>query len=280
MGYFTLREKLRTRNHFPFRCGHNSVTGKVAANRYRLGQARISALWTDNPDSIVLSVIAIYAISWLLVEWLTFIGLRYDTYEMLLMGHEWQYGYWKHPALPPWIAEAVFIISGHSIRAVAALPIACAAIALWLVWVLCKPILGKAGAAIATALSVGSWYLMTPVTQFNHNIAQLPFWVLTVLMYRRATRLPTGLNWIAFGAVAALLVQTKYTGVLLLGTLFLHMCAYGDSRALLKQAKTWLSALVFTLLMLPLFRFLATQNAHSVVYASIPFGTMSSVLYR
>ena len=212
-------------------------------------------------------VIAAYAGAWVLVQWLTFSGLRFDAYEMLLMGHEWQLAYWKHPALPPWMAEAVFELSGRSTAAMAVLPVACAAVALWLVWRLCRPILGTTGAALATGLSLCSWYLMTPVTQFNHNVAQLPFWVLTVLCYRRAILKSSYANWIAFGVVAALLLQTKYTGVLLLATLAVHACWFETSRRRLRTPQAWTGIAVAIALILPQLFQLVLHDRSALTYA-------------
>ncbi|MGA7673805.1 MAG: glycosyltransferase family 39 protein [Rhizomicrobium sp.] len=212
-------------------------------------------------------VIAAYAGAWVLVQWLTFSGLRFDAYEMLLMGHEWQLAYWKHPALPPWMAEAVFELSGRSTAAMAVLPVACAAVALWLVWRLCRPILGTTGAALATGLSLCSWYLMTPVTQFNHNVAQLPFWVLTVLCYRRAILKSSYANWIAFGVVAALLLQTKYTGVLLLATLAVHACWFETSRRQLRTPQAWTGIAVAIALILPQLFQLVLHDRSALTYA-------------
>lgn len=193
-------------------------------------------------------LIAAYAASWILVQSLSPSGLRLDAYEMLAMGHEWQLAYWKHPALPPWIAEAVFQLSGRSVFAVAVLPVACVCAGLWVVWKLCQPIFGNAGAALATALSLGSWYLMAPVEQFNHNIAQLPFWALTVFAYRRAIRAPSYAAWLSFAAVALLLLETKYTGVLLLATLAAHALWFGEGRRVLREPQALAGMLLFAAL--------------------------------
>ena len=199
-------------------------------------------------------ILAVFVASWalaaaILVQWLTFAGLRFDTYEMLLMGHEWRLSYWKHPALPPWLSEAVYDLTAHSTFALDMLGVVFVAWALWIVERLCRPILGPAGAAIAVMLSLGSWYVMTPLGHFNHNIAQLPFWALAVLCYRRAILTQSYGNWIAFAVVAELLMQTKFTGALLLGTLAVHALCFASSRATLKTPQA-IAGIALTLALL------------------------------
>ncbi len=226
-------------------------------------------LTTGVPYIIATYVIAWVLVAWVMVQWLTFSGMRYDTYEMLLMGHEWQLAYWKHPALPPWVAEAVFVLTGHNAFALAVLPVAWVAAALWLVNRLCRPILGEAGATIATALSLGSWYIMTVAGHWNHNIAQLPFWVLAVLCYRRAILKPSTWNWIALAVVAELLLQTKYTGVLLLGTLAAHACWFKSSRKVLGTPQAWLGIAVALALIVPQFLHVLHNNRTALTYYSV-----------
>lgn len=197
----------------------------------------------------------------------TFSGMRFDTYEMLLMGHEWQFAYWKHPALPPWITEAVFVATGHSVYALAVLPVLWVAWALWLVDRLCRPIFGAAGAAVATALSMGSWYIMTVVGHFNHNIAQLPFWALAVILYRRAILKPSYGAWIGLAISAALLLQTKYTGALLLGTLAVHALCFPQGRRALRTPQAWAGIAVAFALVAPQALQLLLRDRSALAYA-------------
>jgi hypothetical protein len=230
--------------------------------------ARFERLLAASVPRIILT----YFLLWIsagvvFVEVLGFSGMRFDNYEMLLMGHEWQPVYWKHPAMPPWIAEAVFIMTGRSVLALYALPVAFVAAALWLTNRLSRPILGVSGAAIATMFSLGSWYVMTPILQFNHNIAQLPFWVLTVFCYRRAVIRPSYANWVWWGVVAALLLHCKYTGILLLGTLAAHMLWFEASRAQLKHPHPWLGILVLLTLLSPLLFYFVGHGGSSLTYS-------------
>lgn len=212
-----------------------------------------------------------YGLIWIfaafvIVEILGVTGMRFDNYEMLLMGHEWQPVYWKHPAGPPWIAEAYYILTGRSVLAMYALPIVFVMASLWLTIRLCRPILGAAGTTVAIVLSLSSWYVMTPILQFNHNVAQFPFWVLAVLCYRRATTKPAYLNWILLGAVAAFLLQTKYTGALLLATLLAHMLWFPQTRRLILRPQPWVSLLVMLALLSPTLHYLV-HHGSSLSYA-------------
>lgn len=214
-------------------------------------------------------LIGLYVGAWTLASFiavylLTGSGLRFDTYEMLLMGHEWRWSYWKHPAMPPWVTEAVYDLTGHSALALDILPVLWIAAALWLILKLCRPILGEAGAVIAALVSLGSFYVMTPIGHFNHNIAQYPFWVLTVYAYRKAVEAPTLLRWLGLAVSAALLMQTKYTGVLLLVTLAVHAFAYPEGRKALRTPAAW-AGIALALLLIGAQGFEMLKDAPSAV---------------
>jgi len=212
----------------------------------------VSELLAASAPWIVVGYVAAWTLTAIaLGQMHTLAGMRFDTYEMLLMGHEWQPAYWKHPALPPWIAEAVSDLTGRSVFALAILPVLWIAWALWLVNRLSRPIFGAAGATVATALSLGSWYLMAAVGHFNHNIAQLPFWALAVLLYRRAVLTPSYGAWVGLALTAELLLQTKYTGALLLVTLAAHALCFKQGRRALRTPQAWLGIVLALALVVP-----------------------------
>jgi len=207
--------------------------------------------------------ISVYAALWL-VEQLPKKSLRFDLYEMIVMGQEWQASYWKHPPLPPWMAEIFFELFGRTTLGPAVLSVATAAASLLLVWRLGRSVFGPAGGLAALLLTLGSYYVMMPVTQFNHNLAQLPFWAATVLLYRLALREPRLWHWCLLGVVSWGLVSTKYTGALLLIAIFAHAVSTGAGRAALRTYGPYLSALLALLLFAPQLNYMLTVSDASL----------------
>ena len=51
---------------------------------------------------------------WVLVPVLTHPNAPLDVVEIVYWGHEWQWGYVKHPPLPSWLSEAAVAVSADS----------------------------------------------------------------------------------------------------------------------------------------------------------------------
>ena len=48
---------------------------------------------------------ALNTLGWFLVACLSQLNAPFDHIEMVYWGHEWQWGYYKHPPLTAWLAE-------------------------------------------------------------------------------------------------------------------------------------------------------------------------------
>lgn len=57
-------------------------------------------------------IVAAHVFVWTLLPTLTQPSAPLDAVEMLFFGREWQWGYFKHPPLPAWLAEAAFRVCG------------------------------------------------------------------------------------------------------------------------------------------------------------------------
>lgn len=182
------------------------------------------------------------------------------------MGHEWQASYWKHPPLPPWMAEIAFQLFGRTTLGPGVLTVLCSGIALWLIWRLSRSVFGVEGGLIALILTLGSYYLMMPMTQFNHNLAQWPFWAATLLVYRSAALKGDMWRWLLLGIVAWGLIATKYTGGLLLVAISIHALATAKGRAALRRPGPYLAIAVMFALSLPQIIYIVTINDGSLAF--------------
>src|SRR5579864_2936704 len=146
-------------------------------------------------------LISAQLVAWTVLPWLFARSLPLDVVsDGLAWGHEWQWGYYKHPPLPSWTVEAFFDVFGDIGPFL--LSQFCIALTYIFVFVLGREIMGARRAAVGTLLLVGVYYFSVPTPEFNHNVAQMPVWAAACLCYYRAWKRDTMRWWIALGAVA------------------------------------------------------------------------------
>lgn len=138
-----------------------------------------------------------------------------DVIEM----HTWaaapQLDYYKHPPLPAWgvyVSEALFGRTGFALFLPAALSVMLATI---VTWPLARKLAGprRALAALFIQSTVAYYTLYAP--DYNHNVAQMPFWAMTIALFYVA--LTTGARrwWCGFGAALGMTALAKYSAAVL-----------------------------------------------------------------
>src|SRR4029077_5405019 len=109
----------RRRNlaHFRARCA--SSPGKCLVNGAGMSDvasgSRLSALGEfarREPGKCLAVVLALHLVIWTALPALLSQNLQLDLVEDLPLGPEWQLGYWKHPPLPWWAADAIYRATG------------------------------------------------------------------------------------------------------------------------------------------------------------------------
>ena len=120
----------------------------------------------------VLGLAAVYALAWSIVPALVAPGFPLDVVESLTWGREWEWGYYKHPPLAPWVLYAFYRgrVGPYLLSQV------CIATTLWLVWLTGRRLMTRDRAWLGAALTMGTIFLTRPALEFNHNVAQLPLW--------------------------------------------------------------------------------------------------------
>jgi 4-amino-4-deoxy-L-arabinose transferase-like glycosyltransferase len=142
-----------------------------------------------------------------------------DVVEGYMLGREWVLATYKHPALPSWVLEASRIATGGAIGWPAYLASQLFVAATFaFVYLLGRDVMdaprAAAGTLLLTGISAYGW--LTP--EFNHNVAQLPFWAGIALALWRAVERRSILWWALAGAFAGVGLYAKLTTVLLLAT--------------------------------------------------------------
>jgi 4-amino-4-deoxy-L-arabinose transferase-like glycosyltransferase len=196
----------------------------------------------DFPSWLALLVLA-QLVFWTVLPWLLAVSLPLDVVsDGLAWGHEWQWGYYKHPPLPSWAVEAFFDAFGDIGPFL--LSQLCIATTYILVFLLGREMMPARWAAAGTLLLAGVYYFSIPTPEFNHNVAQMPLWAAASLCYFHAWKTDSTRWWVALGVVAGLGLLTKYSTAILLFIMVAHLAtARGPKRALV-SAGPWLAAAI------------------------------------
>src|SRR5262245_53811965 len=162
-----------------------------------------------HPGRVLLIVMAAHIVVWTLLPLLTAANLELDLAEDLVLGKEWQLGYWKHPPLPWWLADLVYRLTGHidSIYFIAPVVVMVCYAGVYL---LSRDIAGPVQALIATLSLTGIHYYNYSAVKFAHDQMQLPFWAFTALFFYRGLVRGRAIDWILAGALLAGAFWSKY----------------------------------------------------------------------
>ena len=190
------------------------------------------------------AAVAIYLLAWTLLPPFLIESFPLDVVESLAWGREWQWGYYKHPPLPPEVLHAFYLAFGKFGPFL--LSQLCVVTTLWLVWLTGCRLMDKERALIGTVLTMGVAYYSWPTLEFNHNIAKMPLWAGIAYCYLAAWQDKQLHRWLMLGVLAALGMLSKYSMGLLLLCLGLFTILT-PARTLLRTPGPWL-ALVVTLL--------------------------------
>lgn len=201
----------------------------------RLGQASVQIVDQDNTRPVDVTVwvfwcfILGHVALWTLVPALTQPNAPLDTIEMLYWGHEWQWGYYKHPPLAGWIAEAACMLLGRSAWPTYLASQLCVVACFWSAWKLAREFFKPWQAICAVALLESSYYYTYTTPELNNNVVSRAFWALSILLFYRALTDTRHRWWVLTGASLALGLLSKYdTAVLaavMLGFLVVHPTA-------------------------------------------------------
>ena len=171
---------------------------------------------------LLTALMALHVLAWTLVPWLVNTSLPLDVVrEGLSWGHEFAWGYHKHPPLPSWLVEISFRAFGTLGPYLLAQLTVMAT--LWLVWRIGCRLLDPARALAGTLLLAGVPFFTWPSIEFNHNTAQMPLWALAMLLYLRVLKSDGWRDWMALAVVCALGLYTKYAFLVLIALLSGHL---------------------------------------------------------
>lgn len=196
------------------------------------------------------AVVLWHLLAWMLAPALVYTSLPLDTLELLGWGQEWQWGYYKHPPLAPWLGEIWLRLFAGRLESLYLLAQLCVLLTFYYVWRTARLWLDPVRAVLATVLLEGSYFHTLLSTNFNINLLQLPLWAALSFHFLRALQ-GAHRHWLACGVLGALCVLTKYSGALLCLSCAAILLCTREGRTALRTPWPWLAAALALLLLAP-----------------------------
>lgn len=231
-------------------------------------QSKFLAALLARPATAVAAFAALQCLAWTIAPAVTHSAPPLDVVESYLWGREWVIGSNKHPNLPGWVLEASRALTGATGWPAYLASQLFVAATYGLVFGLGRDMLGAPRALAGTLLLAGVFYFAWPSIEFNHNVAQLPFWAaIAFVLWRLRAR--AGLAWwLLLGGLGAAVLYAKLSAGLLLLTGGLWILADPPLRAQLSRPAPWLGLLMFLGLSLPLLNWLIRARWEPLLYAA------------
>lgn len=206
---------------------------------------------------------------WTIVPTLVHQSPPLDVVESAMWGREWIVGSYKHPAMPAWFIEIGRHLNDDRIGWPAYLDSQFFNIATLMVTYFVGRDLVSSRVGVAAALSLlGVEYFSWRSIEFNHTIAQMPFWVGTVWCAWRASRRNEVGWYVALGLVAALGLYAKLSNATLLIVVALWFVLTTEGRRSLATPGPWLALVAFGIAAGPLVKWLFVTDFQALHYAS------------
>jgi 4-amino-4-deoxy-L-arabinose transferase-like glycosyltransferase len=202
--------------------------------------------------ALVLSIMATQIVMWTLAPSLTHTAPPLDVVESALWGREGVLLSYKHPDLPGLLIEAVHRATGVYGWPTYLLSQVFVAATYWLVYRLGADLLGPVLGAAAALLLTGCYYFSWPTPEFNHNVAQMPFWAAIAFCLWRAVASNSLSLWVILGLVAGVGMYAKFSTALLLAAGAAWLLFDRKGRACLATPPPWVGLAVFLVTVAPL----------------------------
>jgi len=225
-----------------------------------------AGVFRHSPGRLVAIFAGVQMVLWAgLATWFADV-VPYDTAEGFVWGRSLQWGYHKHPPLQAWILGVSERLFPGAFWLAFVYGQLCIGIATWAVWQLARSIVGDQQGALAALALAGVHTFTLPNATFTPDQLSIPIWALLCLHFWRAVGEGRPLYWYALAIDVALVVYSKYVGLLLVLVLAVLTLATSHGRATLRSPHPWISALLALLLASPHLLFLAQDPAPLLSY--------------
>ena len=237
--------------------------------------------WLEKPAAILAFICLLQGVMWTLAPGLTHWAPPLDVVESYLWGREWVWATFKHPSFPGWALEASYLVTGAvgwPAYLVSQIMIVASFV---LVYLLGRDLFGPdlRGRQLALGgvlLLTGVYYYSLATPEFNHNVAQMPFYAAVIFALWRATTRGGLIWWAMFGVASAIGIQAKYSFGVLLAVAALWLVFEPRARRQLLGPGPWVALAIFLIGAAPQIRWLIDSHFLPLSYAANRAGRGSS----
>ena len=172
---------------------------------------------TKNTKQTLFLFLLVHLSIWTLIPSLTNNNLPLDTIEALAWGSNLDWGFNKHPPFSAFAAEIFYQIFGSQDWAYYLLSQIFVIITFIVVYKFSDEIFNdKKLALLSVLLLEGIYFYNFTTPEFNVNIAQLPFWALSVYYTWRCIKYDKAIDYVFLGLFAGLGILSKYLFIYLI----------------------------------------------------------------
>ena len=232
-----------------------------------------------NSNRLLFLLLFSHLLIWTLVPSLTNQNLPLDTIEALAWGSNLEWGYNKHPPLSAFVVEIFYQIFGSRDWAYYFLSQIFVIIAFLVVYKFSQEFLKNKKLAFLSVLLLEAIYFYNFTTpEFNVNVAQLPFWALSIYYTWRCLKYDKASDYVFLGIFAGLGILSKYLFVYLILGIKLIFIYYIKKRKKIRFSHYFIAGPITLLILLPHLIWLNENNYITITYAFLRTGGVGDFL--
>ncbi len=230
-----------------------------------------------NISNILISFLFLHLFLWTLIPSVSNENLPLDTIEALAWGSNLDWGFNKHPPFSAFAVEIFYQIFGSNDWAYYFLSQLFVVIGFIAVYKFSDEIFNNKKLALLSVLLLEGIYFYNFTTpEFNVNVAQLPFWALTVYYTWRCIKYDKAIDYIFLGLFAGLGILSKYIFIYLIIGIKLVFFYFLKKR--IKILHYFIAGPLTLLILLPHFIWLTENNYVTIFYGLQRTGGVGSFL--
>ena len=234
---------------------------------------------TKNINNLFFVFLFIHLLLWVLAPSLTNKNLPLDTIEALAWGSNLDWGFNKHPPLSAFAVEIFYRIFGTNDWAYYLLSQLFVIVGFIAVYKFSNEILNNQKLALLSVLLLEGIYFYNFTTpEFNVNVAQLPFWALTIYYTWRCIKYDKSTDYIFLGLFAGLGILSKYLFIYLIMGIKLVFIYFLRKGRKIKFSHYFIAGPITLLILLPHIIWLTENNYMTITYGLQRTGGVGSFI--
>ena len=232
-----------------------------------------------NINNIFYLFLITHLVIWTLVPSLSNQNLPLDTIEALAWGSNLDWGFNKHPPMSAFAVEIFYQVFGSQDWSYYFLSQIFVIIAFFVVYKFSEEIFNNKKLALLSVLLLEGIYFYNFTTpEFNVNVAQLPFWALTVYYTWRCIKYDKSTDYVFLGLFAALGFLSKYLFIYLIIGIKLVFFYFLKKGKGIKFSHYFIAGPITLLILIPHLIWLTENNFVTITYGLQRTGGVGSFI--